>query len=267
MTDRRNLLVAAFDAEVHARSRRAFLVALGASVVGGFALGASVLPIEIGGDLLLSYGVFLAVFGAVLCVMLVTQYGGDFGDALAVAVWARLHAEDEWQRLGAGRIPIGREQAEAWLAAHPDEATLRAQRLSAQLSAGRLEEARRTLETYPTATPYQRFDQAVDGWILDFVEGRQPALNEVEALAREIDSPDERMVAESSLALARAYLAVATGGDPMAVLAAARPELGDRAAGLVGSRYVLRTWTIVMTIAAGLVGVALLVGRATGVWS
>jgi hypothetical protein len=209
----------------------------------------------------------MAVFGATLAILLVTQFGGRFGDALAVVVWARLRAEDRWREVGAGRIPIGPEEAKAWLAAYPEESSLPSQRLSAQMSAGLLANARVTLTRYPTTTPYERYDQIADAWFLDFVEGQDGGFDAADAAAAAIDTDDERQLAAANRALMRAHVAAASGLEPYSVLAAARPALGDRAAGLVGSRYVVRTWTFLMAIAAGLVGVALLVGRMTGVWS
>ncbi len=118
MTDRRNHLATVVQEEVYRRVRRSFLVALGASLLAAFALGGSLVPIAIAGNLLMTYGLFLAVFGTTLAVMLVTQFGGEFGDALAVVVWARLRTEDRWRELGAGRIPIG-STAGAGLARRP----------------------------------------------------------------------------------------------------------------------------------------------------
>jgi hypothetical protein len=266
VTDRRGALAALVQDEVYRRVRRSFLVAIGASLLGAFAFGASILPLAVTGNLLLSYGLFLAVFGTMLATMLVSQFGGPFGDALAVAVWARMRAEDHWREVGAGRMPVSADQAEAWLAAHPDTETLQPQRLSAQLSAGRLEDARRTLGTYPTATPYERFDQAADGWFLDFLEGDARPFASVDAVAANLEADDDRALAAAGLALMRAHQAAVSGTDPYPALAAARPALGERASGLVGTRYVLRTWTVMMVIAAGLVGVALLFGRMTDIW-
>lgn len=266
MIDRRNHLAAVFQQEVYRRVLRSFLVALGASLLAAFALGGSIVPIAIAGSLKITYGLFLAVFGTALAIMLVTQFGGDFSDALAVVVWARLRAQDHWRELGAGRIPVRPEQAEAWLAAHPDPSLLQPQHLSAQLTAGRRDEARRSLAAYPVATPYERFDQLVDGWFLDFVEGQEPSFEAVEAAAAAVDVDDERRQAAAGVALMRAHLEAASGADPYPPLAAMRPLLGDEAAGLIGSRYVMRTWTFLMVLATGLVGIALLLGRATGVW-
>ena len=87
--------------------QRSFLVALGAALVAAFALGGSFVPIGIAGNLLVVYGLFLAIFGVALAAMLVTQFGGEFGDALAVVrVGSATHRRSRRER-GAGRIPIG----------------------------------------------------------------------------------------------------------------------------------------------------------------
>jgi hypothetical protein len=266
VTGRLGALAATVAADVQARSRRAFLLAIGAALLASFALGASIVPVAIAGNLLLSYAVFVGAFGAALAAALLAQYGGTFGDALAVAGWARLDAEERWRRLGAGRIPRSEAEARSWLDAHQDQTVLQPQRLTAQLFAGDLEAARTTLARYPSATAFQRFDALNDAWFLDFVGGELPALHGVEAAAREVEDPDERLRTEVSVAMLRAHTAVAAGGDWVPPLASLRPLLGSRAGGVVGTRYVMTAWTLLMTITTAMVGVALLVGRVTGVW-
>ena len=266
MSGRLGALSAAVSAEVQRRSRRAFLLALGAALLAVFALGASILPEGIATNLWLTYAVFLAVFGITLALVLLQQYSGAVGDALAVAGWARLDAEERRKAAGAGRIPRSPAEARKWLAAHPDPATFQGPRLSAQILAGELEAARATLATYPVATPLERFERLDDGWFLDFLDGGSPDLAPLAEAAGELTTDDERTFAAVVIATLRAHAAVAAGTDWVGPLAAERARLGNRAAGIVGARYVAASWTLTMAIASVLVGIALLVGRATGVW-
>jgi hypothetical protein len=266
VTSRLGALAAVVSAEVGRRSRRAFLVALGAGLLANFALGSSVLPIEISANLLISYAVFLVVFAGVLAALLYQQFGGAFGDALAVAGWARLESEERWKRLGAGRIPRSPAEASRWLQLHGDPSTLEGQRFSCLLFVGDLGRAREVLATYPLETPYQRFDAASDRWFLDFLEGQLPPFDEPDRLAAAVTDDHESKLAAAGMATLRAHAAVAQGGDWVAPLAETRQRIGDAAAGVIGARYVLPAWTASVAIAAVLIGVALLVGRLGGIW-
>jgi hypothetical protein len=266
VSDRFGALPGAFSAELQRRVRRAFLLALGAGLLAVFALGASILPGALSTDLLLSYALFLATFAGSLALFLLRELGGPFGDALAVAHWARRDAEERRAAVGAGRIPRNHAEARAWLAAHPDPEALQSQRLSAQVMAGDLAAARATLATYPSDTAFDRFERLDDGWFLDYLEGGEPSLATLEEAAAELTDERQRTFAAVIIGTLRAHAAAASGGDWISPLARERPRLGEQAAGFVGSRYVLFTWTVLVAIASGLVGVALTVGRATGVW-
>ncbi|MEP6469226.1 MAG: hypothetical protein ABJC24_05595 [Chloroflexota bacterium] len=266
MSDRFGTLAAVVSTEVQARSRRAFLLSLGAALLATFALGGSVVPIAIAGNLLINYAVFLATFGTTLAATLLWQFGGAIGDALAVGGWGRLEAEDHWRALGAGKIPRDAGQGSSWLAAHPEPGRLAPQRLVAQLFAGDTTAANETLSTYPTSTAYERFELANDRWFLDFLAGELPALDEVEAAAANVQDPGERARAAAAAATMRAHAAAVSGGDWVAALAAARQVVGARADGLVWSRYVVPGWTLLMGVAAALIGLGLLAGKLTGVW-
>jgi hypothetical protein len=265
VTSRLGALSAAFSAELFRRVRRAFLLSLGLAMLAVFALGASILPDAYATNLLLAYGVFLAVFGGALAVTLLRELGGPFGDALAVALWSRREAEQNRRAAGAGRILRNPEEARAWLAAHPGHG-MPAARLSAHVMAGDLVAARATLDTYPIATTSDRFEILDDRWFLDFLEGGMPSLDPLEAAATEIEDPRERTFAAVMVATLRAHAAAASGADWVSPLAGERARVGDRAGGIVGARYVVVSWTLLMAIASALVGVALGVGRISGIW-
>jgi len=259
-------LATAVTDDVSRRSRRAFLLALGAGLLANFALGASILPSAFTANLLLAYALFLGVFAMVLAAVLLQQFGGQFGDALAVGGWSRLEAEARWRGLGASRIPRSPAEAQKWLRDHPDPDALQPQRFAALLLAGDLAGAKATLETCPADTAYERFGIESDRWALDFVEGAIPDLARVEALAAEISDPHEERHAVTTMAILRAHVALAEGSEWVPKMAAVRPLVGDAADGIIGARYVVPAWTMSMAIAALLTGGALVLGRLTGVW-
>ena len=267
MSGRLGALAAAVTDEVRARSRRAILLAVGAGLLANFALGASILPIAYTTNLLLGYGLFLGTFAIVLAAVLLQQFGGSLGDALAVGGWSRLEAEARWRALGAGRIPRSPAEAQKWLSDHPDPEALQPLRFAAMLLTDDVAGARAALETYPLDTAYERFGAKADRWALDFAEGALPDLAGVEARAAELTDPHEQRQAAASLAILRAHAALARGNDWVPPMAAARPLVGEAADGIIGARYVLPAWTMPVAIAAALIGVALLFGRLTGVWS
>jgi len=252
--------------EVQRRTRRAFVIALGLGLLAVFALGASFLPMSLSADLLISYGVFLAVYAVALALVLLRDFGHELGDALAVVIWARLDAEEHSKRLTGAKIPVGHAAAAAWLARHGDTPDLAPQRMVAHILTGDLEGARATLNHYPTTTPHQRFELASDRWFVDFVSGDDPSLAAVEAAEEEVVDPEDRARAAASVATLRAHGLAAAGGNWLHALASGRAAVGDRANMLVVSRMLMPTWTIYMASAALLIGIALLVGRVTGVW-
>jgi len=266
VSGRLGALAAAMSAEVNRRSRRAFLIALGAGMLAVFGLGASILPDAFTTNLLLAYGLFVAVFGIALALSLIQGFSGPFGDALAVAGWARLDAEERRRSAGGGRIPRSAGEASAWLAAHADKPALPSHRFSAQILAGELPAARETLGAYPEATPLERFEILDDGWFLDFLEGRVAELAPLDAAARELPTEQERTFAAVAIATLRAHAAAVAGSDWILPLAAERPRLAELGDGIVGARYVVASWTLTMALTSVMVGFALLVGRATGVW-
>jgi hypothetical protein len=263
---RNSVLPALLSQEVQRRTRRAFLIALGLGLVAVFALGASFLPITLSADLLISYGVFLAVYALALALVLLRDFGHELGDALAVVIWGRLDAEEHSKRLTGAKIPVGQAAAAAWLARHGETPGLAPQRVVAQILNGDLEGARTTLRDYPTTTPYERFELASDRWFVDFVSGVDAPTTAVDAAAEEVVDPEDRARAAASVATLRAHALAAGGGNWLQALASARAAVGHRANMLVVSRMLVPAWTFYMASAALLIGIALLVGRATGVW-
>jgi hypothetical protein len=265
VTERLNALGAAFNRELLRRVRRSILVAAGAGLVAAFAFIPWRLPIGVSDRVLISFGAFLAAFAGILALALLRQLGGTFGDALAVVAWGRRHAEGRWQQLGAGRIPGNPREAVAWLAAHPDDDSLLPQRLTAQLATGDLDGARETLRGYPTATAADRYELVGDAWYLNFLAGGSPPLDAVAdaAAAVEQDPP----WAAVYLATSQAHVAAVSNGDWVSPLAQLRGQLGARADGLVGLRYVLPMWAAGVAGSLAAVGIVLFILRVTGLWT
>lgn len=154
----------------------------------------------------------------------------------------------EWElaraKRAVGRLPLSRDEAIDWVAAHPlgpiaiaDELPIR---IEIELLAGRRDEARALLEQLPTDTPWQRFELAALRDLVDWRAGGDGFLPLMDEAAREIlpADGDERLRAEVTIAVARVRRLMADGraeaGDAAAPLVEIRERLGTRADGQVG---------------------------------
>ena len=154
----------------------------------------------------------------------------------------------EWElaraKAAVGSLPLSREAAVAWLAAHPMGPILRPNelpvRIEIELLAGRHDQARALLARLPNESPWERFERAA---LADFVDWRAGGPGDVasrEAAARDLEPPDgdERLRAEVTIAVARVRRLMADGraeaGDAAAPLVEVRDLLGSRADGQVG---------------------------------
>jgi hypothetical protein len=264
--DRFTALASAATAEQQRRQRRAFLLALGAGMLAVFSLGASIVPVEIATNLLLSYLVFLLVFGVVMAYGLMGMGGARYRDALAVSELAHRRTIAEWRRATGGDPPRSPTEADAWLAANPETEVNRRQRFSAQLRAGQVAAARETLARFPRETPYDRYWLESDKWFLSFVEGELPDPAPIAAEVAAIETPELRAHGEAGLAVALAHRAAAQDLDWIDPLASARPKVAAHVDDTRVLRVEIVAWSLLMAIASGLIGVALLVGRLTSVW-
>jgi hypothetical protein len=252
------------------RLRRAVLISAGAGLLAVFALGASVLPTWLSAavsyDLRIAYLAFLAVYGITLAYLLVRATADPYGAALWTAEVSRAGTIAAWQRVtGERRLPKTVRDAVAWLGSHPETDTNRPQRLMVQISAGDLAGARDTLSRYPTGTPFERYWRAADAWFLDVLEGGTPSLDPVEAEVARVEVPAERAHAESGVAVLRAHREMLSGRDWIAPLAAARPLVEGHTDDTLRVKLIVGAWTTFMAVAAGMIGLALLAGVATGI--
>ena len=263
---RQTFLSRTVTAELGGRTQRAFLVAMVLGLVAIFALGASPLAEVVGTSLLLSYAIFLGVFALVLALGLLRATGGQLGRALTVAEVARATTEAEWREVAGIGIPHDPAVAKRWLETNPETDANRHQRLSAQVRCLDLAAARDTLSRYPRTTSYERWYAAADGWFIDFIEGAFPDPGPVEEIVPTIEQPELRNRAEAGVATMRAHLAAARGGDWLSALAGPAGRIDTTAGQGIRAKLIVINWTIPMAIAAGLVGLALLVGRLSGIF-
>jgi hypothetical protein len=252
------------------RLRRALLISTASGLLAVFVLGAAVIPAWLSGavtyDLRIAYLAFLGTYGVTLAYLLFRATADPYGAALWTAEVSRAGTIAEWRRVtGERRVPRTQAAAAAWLATHPETEGNRPQRLMVQIYAGDLAAARQTLSGYPAGTAFERYWRAADAWFLDVLEGRQPPLGTVEAEVAGVEDPAERAHAESGVAVLRAYHALYSGQDWVAPLAATRPVLEGYVDETLRIQLIVRAWTTYMAVAAGVIGVALLIGVAGGI--
>jgi hypothetical protein len=260
-------LTAAATAEYERRVRRATLIPVLAGLLGVFALGSSVLPDALTSDLLLSYLVFLGVYGVVLALALLQVSSGPYGAAMSVAAVAHRGTQRAMREAtDEDALPATPVDAVAWLERHRQREGIEPQRLTAQVLAGDLAGARESLRGYPADTAFQRYWREADAWFLDRLESGSPGLAAVEAEVMAVEDPALRAHAESGLATLRAYDAAAAGADWIAPLAAVQGRVGEFTDDSWRVQMVVRIWTWHMAIASLMVGLALLVARFTGAW-
>jgi adenine/guanine phosphoribosyltransferase-like PRPP-binding protein len=166
---------------------------------------------------------------------------------------ARRSARMRTDAYGDGRVPANAGQARSWLARHPDDTPeTRGARVWAMLVLGDLEAARRLARAMPDATPLERYNGATARAMLRLVEGGDPELDDVRALAQELDE-EGRAQAEIDVALAEALVLAADGGDWRGAILCARDGV-EPAVGFVLVRWFL---PVAALIAAGALAMTL----------
>jgi hypothetical protein len=180
----------------------------------------------------------------------------------------------EWElgraRAAVGGVPTSPEDAEAWLAAHPedpiavpDELPIRIEIL---LLAGRIDEARAALGRLPDDTPWARFERAALADLVDWRAGGDGDIVAMEAAAEDVHprDGDERLRADVTIAVAKVRRRMADGragaGDAAQPLIDVRPRLGRKADGQVGRALRRRLIPVLLVLSLGFGFVALLLG-------
>jgi hypothetical protein len=237
-------------------------------LVAVFGLGASILPEAVTGDAVAAFVTYVVTDGLVLALVLIQTTGGDYRRAVTVGEFSRRATLRRWKEATGEAVPPSTpEEASAWLASHADDVTPLPQRLHAEVNAGDLAAARRTVDRLPRETAADRHTHAADAWSLDFLEGRAGDLEPVAQLAAKIEDQLERGEALVVTAMYRASAAAAAGGDWIGPMAAAYPH----AAPYVDDNewripLVVRVWVMNMLAVSVIAGLALLVWRALGTW-
>jgi hypothetical protein len=133
------------------------------------------------------------------------------------------HERWEWKAEHGKPPPRNRAGYEAWLDSNPaghDAASI-------LLTFGRLAEADSAIAATAARTPEEAYSLEVLRQERVLLAGGKPDLAPLHAEWRSLPDPRERRHRRQCLALLEAKLAVANGGDPIAVLAVARQESGD----------------------------------------
>jgi hypothetical protein len=180
----------------------------------------------------------------------------------------------EWELARAhatvGGVPTSPEDAERWLAAHPESAIVNRDELPIRveilLLAGRLDEARAAIERLPDVTPWDRFERASLADLVDWRSGGDGDLAAMASTAADIHprDGDERLRADVTIAVAKVRRLMADGraaaGDAAQPLLDVRPSLGRRADGQVGRALRRRLIPVLLVVSLGFGFVTVLLG-------
>jgi hypothetical protein len=187
-----------------------------------------------------AFGVLIVVVWQAASVLLVPS---SLRGPMEVQTWAGERELGAWQR-ATGSLPwqlppTTPAAAERWLARHPETAMNRGPRAEVLLVARRFDEARATLARIPVATVGDRIARADLVATTTFVERGELELGELRAAAAAAEGED-RLDGVVRIAMLEVRAAIATGGDWVTPLAAARVELGPRADGVLWSGFFVR---------------------------
>jgi hypothetical protein len=133
------------------------------------------------------------------------------------------HERSEWKRETGTAVPIGVAAMRRWLVAHPSGPG----RASVLIRMGQLDEADRAIDAIEPSTPEEAFGVDVLRQTRTLLAGETPDSSALHASWRALADSRERRHRRECLALLDAQIAVAVGGDPVPVLALARPEVGE----------------------------------------
>lgn len=180
----------------------------------------------------------------------------------------------EWElaraRATVGGVPTSPEDAERWLAAHPEGAVTNLDalpiRVEILLLAGRVEDARAAIERLPAITAWDRFERASLVDLVDWRSGGDADVPSMERAAEEIVpvDGDERLRADVTVAVTQVRRRMADGrataGDAAQPLLEVRSRLGSRADGQVGRALRRRLIPVLLVVSVGFGFVLLLLG-------
>lgn len=194
------------------------------------------------------FAVLLATFWQGFAILLIPK---RVRGAMEAQTWIGERQLRAWQR-ATGSLPnqlppSDPDTAQAWLDAHPETETSRAARAEVLLLARRFDEARATIARIDGGEPLDRIARADLAATADFLEGRDV---DVEPLRRAAAAAqgDDRLEGILDLAFLEVRLALQQGGDWLTPLDMARTELGNRADGVLWTRFFLRRLVVVLPL-------------------
>ena len=125
-----------------------------------------------------------------------------------------------WRDAGTIAAPESRGEARRWLDSHPDQPVP----IGILLVAGRLEDADEAIAALGDVPPDSAFDVELLRQTRRMYGGETPVLDPLGEFLGHVPEP-RRDVARGELAALKAQAAVATGDDPVPILAAARIDV------------------------------------------
>ena len=212
------------------RSTRLSAIVLGVAAGIGTGIGVAT------GDARVTAAVVAVLASAGLLAAWSWLFRGDAREALELIWDHSCHEMAEWKQETGTVYPRTVAAARAWLLAYPESRG----RASILLRLGRLAEADAAIEASRPTSPEEAFGLGILRRTRDLLSGVRPDLRELHATWRAIPDIRERRHRRECLALLDANVAQVDGGDPWAVLADARTEVGDVHPSMQVSRLVIR---------------------------
>lgn len=165
-----------------------------------------------------------------------------------------------WRATVKTPIPLGTAAVRRWLAAHPETDANRWARSELLVIAGQMAEARAVVGRLPSATDWERFERHAQESYIDWVEGRDPGLPQLQEEAGAIGGPDsqERRLAMAMVASTRARDRADRGEDWMAPLIEVRSAAGAAANGLLRADLRARTYPVMLIVGVPFCGITIL---------
>lgn len=190
---------------------------------------------------------------------------GRLRDAAEALLWTSFESKERLRReLGEGFAPTGPREAVLWLRRHPLEPRTARHRVAALLMVGDVAAARREADALPEATPLAAFEAEVARGQVALAEGRPAGLDAVRARAATLEDPADRDHAERTLLTLEAMRAVAERRDPLPALGDLRRRIGERARGILWTRYWIPLAVVLGAVAALIWVVLAVVGPLLG---
>jgi hypothetical protein len=200
----------------------------------------------------------VAAFAATACLLLPFLVRGRVRAALETFAWIGRWDAIRWREAAGVRPPATPEQAREWLEANPSRGDApplaRLARIEPLLMTGDVAGARKIVAGLPTASPWDRFETAYQRALVEFAGGTRMDLKPMSTAIAGLTDPEEKLLAQALVALAKSRFAYAEKRDWIEPLDEMRPRIGGFADGVLR----LEVWPalfrleIVVAVVAGL---------------